>query len=46
MPLLKRVGPITVEVAPGTPAQGDRPAVSPVYRNVDAAEEMPTTASR
>lgn len=43
MPVLKRVGPLTVEVESGKPAEGDRPAVSGVYRNVAAADGFTTT---
>eukprot|EP00887_Chlorella_sp_A99_P001271 scaffold14.g1271.t1 len=39
----KRVGPITIEVAPGRPAEGDRPGVSPTYRNVAATDGLPET---
>lgn len=43
MSSLKHVGPLTVEVTPGRPEQGDTPAVSAVYRNVAAAEKFTTT---
>jgi len=46
MASLKKVGPATVEVASGRPADGDRPGASPIYRNVAAADELPSTVRR
>ena len=37
----QRVGPITIEVAPGRPAQGDKPGVSATYRNIAAKDGLP-----
>jgi hypothetical protein len=31
---LKKVGEVTVEVAPGRPAADGKPSTSPIYRNI------------
>lgn len=41
----KKVGPLTVEVSPGRPAEGDRLAVSGVYRNIAAVDGFTTTVN-
>lgn len=41
----KKIGPVTVEVAPGRPAEGDKPGVSATYRNNAATDELPSTVS-
>ena len=38
----KKIGPLTIEVSPGRPAEGDRPAVSGIYRNIAAADGFVT----
>ena len=42
---VKRIGPVTAIVAPGRPQEGDKPGVSPTYRNIEAVDGLPTTVS-
>jgi hypothetical protein len=43
MPAIKKIGPCTTIVEPGRPADGDKLGVSATYRNIAAADELPTT---
>ncbi len=43
MPAIKKIGPCTAIVEPGHPAEGDKLGVSATYRNIAAADELPTT---
>jgi len=42
MPAIKRIGPCTAIVEPGRLGEGDKPGVSATYRNIAAADELPT----
>ncbi|KAL4537896.1 hypothetical protein Ndes2526B_g04245 [Nannochloris sp. 'desiccata'] len=43
MPAIKKIGPCTAIVEPGRLGEGDKLGVSATYRNIAAADELPTT---